>query len=206
MKTNHLRPAIPAGRIVSLKGKKMDTKDYSKAILEELKKVMEQVSPDACTRLCGAITNAARVFVAGAGRSGLAAKAFAMRLMHLGCDAYVCGEMVTPSFRKGDLLLIVSGSGETASLTAMAAKAHAVGGALALVTVRAESSIGSMAEVIVPVPAPTPKADNAFHSVQPMGALFEQSCFLLLDAVVMELMEQLGQDEASMYARHANLE
>ena len=39
-----------------------------------------------------------------------------------------------------------------------------------------------------------------------MGALFEQSCFLLLDAVVMELMEQLGQDEAAMYARHANLE
>lgn len=188
------------------KAKNMDTKNYGKAIIGELKKVMEQISPDACKELCGAITDAARVFVAGAGRSGLVVKAFAMRLMHLGCAAYVCGEMVTPSFRKGDLLLIVSGSGETASLTSMAEKACAVGGSLALVTVRAESSIGAMADVIVPVPAPTPKADNAFRSVQPMGALFEQSCFLLLDAVVMELMERLGQDEASMYARHANLE
>ena len=184
----------------------MDTKDYGKEIIEELKKVIEHVPQDACTALCGAIAGAARVFAVGAGRSGLVAKAFAMRLMHLGCDAYVCGEMVTPSFQKGDLLLIVSGSGETASLTAMAGKARAVGGSLALVTVRAESTIGAMAEVIVPVPAPTPKADNAFHSIQPMGALFEQSCFLLLDAVVMELMERLGQDEASMYARHANLE
>lgn len=188
------------------KAKTMDTKNYGKAILGELEKVMEQVSPDACTALCRVIKNAARIFVAGAGRSGLVAKAFAMRLMHLGCAAYVCGEMVTPSFQKGDLLLIVSGSGETASLAAMAGRARAVGGSLALVTVRAESSIGAMAEVIVPVPAPTPKADNAFRSIQPMGALFEQSCFLLLDAVVMELMECLGQDEASMYARHANLE
>src|SRR5665811_602610 len=40
--------------------------------------------------------NNKRVFVMGAGRSGLAAKAFAMRLMHLGLNVYVVGETVTP--------------------------------------------------------------------------------------------------------------
>ena len=37
----------------------------------------------------------------GAGRSGLVAKAFAMRLMHLGLEAFVVGETITPALNKG---------------------------------------------------------------------------------------------------------
>ncbi len=183
-----------------------DAKTNAQAIVQELAAAMERIDSGACEGLCDAILAARRVFLAGAGRSGLAVRSFAMRLMHLGLTAYVCGETTTPGAGSGDLLLIVSGSGETGGLPAAAKKAKSMGCRVALVTVRPESAIGALADCIVQVPAPTPKAEHGFRSVQPMGALFEQSCLVLLDAAVMRLMERMGVDEAAMYARHANLE
>ena len=57
-----------------------------------------------------------KIFLTGKGRSGLAAKGFANRLMHLGFQAYVIGEISTPHTKAGDLLIITSGSGETECL------------------------------------------------------------------------------------------
>ena len=62
------------------------------------------------------------MFVTGAGRSGLMGKSFAMRMMHMGIDAYVIGETVTSTFTQDDLLIIGSGSGETKSLIPIAQK------------------------------------------------------------------------------------
>ncbi|MEA4933073.1 MAG: 6-phospho-3-hexuloisomerase [Lawsonibacter sp.] len=184
----------------------MDTKEYGLAITKELAAVMELVDSLEGERLCEAILSARRIFIAGVGRSGMAARGFAMRLMHLGLTTYVCGEVVTPSAGGGDLLLVVSGSGETGGLPIMAQKAKDMGASVALVTVRPDSTIGLLADAILRVPAPTPKAENSFRSIQPMGSLFEQSCYLILDALVMELMERLGTTEKAMFARHANLE
>jgi len=47
-----------------------------------------------------------RVFVAGAGRSGLVLRMAAMRLMHLGLDVHVAGDTTTPAITSGDLLLV----------------------------------------------------------------------------------------------------
>lgn len=57
--------------------------------------------------------NARRVFVHGAGRSGLALQMTAMRLMHVGLQVHVVGETTTPAIGEGDLLLTASGSGTT---------------------------------------------------------------------------------------------
>ncbi|NLO77568.1 MAG: 6-phospho-3-hexuloisomerase, partial [Methanomicrobiales archaeon] len=43
------------------------------------------------------LVGAERIYVMGAGRSGLVAKGFAMRLMHLGMHSYVVGETITPA-------------------------------------------------------------------------------------------------------------
>ena len=49
-----------------------------------------------------------------------------MRLMHLGYQVYFCGETVTPAIAGDDLLIVLSGSGETSSTleAARTAKAH----------------------------------------------------------------------------------
>ena len=57
------------------------------------------------------------IFVAGAGRSGLVAKAFAMRLMHLGFYVFVFNETIAPPVRDGDIIIIISKSGKSNSIT-----------------------------------------------------------------------------------------
>ena len=186
----------------------MSTADHIRQVMAELDRTLGAVATDDVERLVDMILSARRVFVAGAGRSGLAMKAFAMRLMHLGLRAYVVGETVTPAMTADDLLLIGSGSGETASLVAMAEKVRALKARLALVTIVADSRIGRLAEAVVAIPAPSPKAraQHGVTSVQPMGSLFEQSLLILLDVVVLRLMEQQKTDSAAMFERHANLE
>lgn len=57
------------------------------------------------------------IFLAGAGRSGFVAKAFAMRLMHLGFYVYVFNESIAPPVNDGDIIIIVSKSGKSNSIT-----------------------------------------------------------------------------------------
>ena len=186
----------------------MNTLDYSKTILSELGVVLAMVDPDEAETLADAILRAGKIMVAGAGRSGLAARAFAMRLMHMGLTVYVVGETVTPNLEAGDLLIIASGSGETGSLVVMSGKAKQIGATLATLTIRPDGSVGRLADIIVRIPAPTPKVavEDAFKSIQPMGSLFEQSLFILFDALILRLMERLGDDSETMFACHANLE
>ena len=54
---------------------------------------------------------ARRWFVSGQGRSRLVACMAAMRLMHIGFDVYVTGEVSAPAIGELDRLLMVSASG-----------------------------------------------------------------------------------------------
>ena len=178
------------------------------AILAEIRLAFSEVTEDSLRGFGARITAARRIFVAGTGRSGLMARAFAMRLMHLGLKACVVGEILTPGIAAGDLLLIASGSGETGSMRVMAEKAKKLGAGVALITAFPQSSLGRLADMHIALKAPTPKASGpaAFRSIQPMGSLFEQSLLLLLDLVVLQLMESLHAAPEDMFARHANLE
>lgn len=150
---------------------------------------------------------ARRIFVAGAGRSGLMGKAFAMRLMHLGLTAHVVGESTTPGIGSGDILVLGSGSGETGSLISMAEKAQRAGASVLLVTIHPGSSIGRLADEIAALPAAAKEAAaSSAVTVQPMGSLFEQGLLIFYDAVVLRLMELKEMDGPAMYASHANLE
>ncbi|MEF3312164.1 6-phospho-3-hexuloisomerase [Paenibacillus sp. GYB004] len=184
----------------------------TRSILQELDQTVKSIQVEEIERLVGQIAEtgarAGRIFVAGAGRSGLMLRAFAMRLMHAGFHAYVVGEAVTPGLQAGDLLIIGSGSGETGSLVNMAAKAKKLGASVALATVRPDSTIGQMADTVIAVPAAAKERNDgsATTTIQPMGSLFEQSLLLLLDTVVLCCMDRLGIDSAAMFGRHANLE
>ena len=175
----------------------------------EVQRCLERVSVDSINRASKRIEAADQVFLAGAGRSGLAIRGFAMRLMHLGKQVHVVGETTTPAVAACDLLVIGSGSGRTESLLAMARKAKSIGATVLLVTIDPTSPVGELADDVVQIPAPSPKASSAVaaqSSIQPMGALFEQCLFLLLDAMIVMLMSRAGIAADEMFARHANLE
>ena len=90
-----------------------------KSILQELTENEKRVSQDEMEKFADAILKADRIFVAGAGRSGFVARAFANRLMHMGLTVFFVGEPTTPAIKAGDLLVIGSGSGETGSLVSL---------------------------------------------------------------------------------------
>jgi 6-phospho-3-hexuloisomerase len=186
----------------------MGMMERGREVLRELDRTLAAISTEEADRLLAAVMEAPRVFVAGAGRSGLAIKAFAMRLMHMGRQVFVAGEIVTPAVGAGDLLIVGSGSGETASLRAMAERAKSLGAKVALVTIFPESAIGKIADVVVTIPAPTPKSSSRGQapSIQPMGSLFEQTMLIFFDLLILQLMEKAAVDSAAMFERHANLE
>ena len=172
------------------------------ARLEETARALSQ---ETAGRFIDEILNAKRVYVAGAGRSGLVARAFAQRLMHLGFESYVIGETITPAFRPGDVLVAFSGSGETRSVVDVCETAREIGGRICLITSSPNSHIGRMADCIVEIgnnqfkDADIPQdfeirqLTGQYRSVSgsfaPLGTLFETAALVFSDAVVSALME-----------------
>ena len=177
-----------------------------KSILQELTENEKRVSQDEMEKFADAILKADRIFVAGAGRSGFVARAFANRLMHM--TVFFVGEPTTPAIKASDLLVIGSGSGETGSLVVMAQKAKKIGASVITVTIHPEASIGKLSEAWICIPGATPKSnlEDTVKSVQPMGNAFEQMTWLVYDAVIMILMKKTGRTEEEMFKLHANLE
>lgn len=185
----------------------MKATQFFTEILKELENCSSLISNEEAEKLVDEILKSNKVFVAGAGRSGFMAKSFAMRMMHMGFDAYVIGETVTPTFEKGDILIIGSGSGETKSLVTIAEKAKTLSGEIAAITIFPDSTIGQLADFTIKLPgAPKDKTENDYKTIQPMGSLFEQTLLLLYDAIILRLMAKRGLDSTKMYGKHANLE
>ncbi|MEZ4670246.1 MAG: 6-phospho-3-hexuloisomerase [Anaerolineae bacterium] len=185
-----------------------DYYDLIMAVLDEVAFALHSVSDTQVATLRLAIHDASRVFIAGKGRSGLLARAFALRLMHLGLTIHVVDEVTTPAIMQGDLLILISGSGETASILQYSAQARSHGAKVALITAFPNSSIAQRSDIVVHIPAPSVKADvvNEVTSFQPMANMFEQSLMLLLDVITLQLMSDLGLTQEQLAARHANLE
>lgn len=173
-------------------------------ILDEITATTGHVSDDQAQDFLNVLDQANGIFVAGKGRSAFMVNAFAMRLNQLGKNAHVIGETTVPSIQKGDVLLIASGSGSTDHLRILAEKAKSYDAQVLLVTTKADSPIGQLADKVIELPAGTKY--QAEGSQQPLGSLFEQSALIFLDALVMDIQEKAGISESTMQDNHANLE
>jgi 6-phospho-3-hexuloisomerase len=178
-------------------------------ILAEVVDCARKVSTESLMQAGTLIESFPRIFVVGAGRSGLCMRALGMRLMHLGKTVHVVGETTTPSIADSDLLIIGSGSGRTASLLAMAEQAKRRGAKILLFTTDATSPLAVLSNHCIVIPAPSFRMANGEHSlmsVQPLGTLFEQSMFILCDSLILGLMHRTSVSATQMLERHANLE
>jgi len=148
------------------------------------------------------------IFVMGAGRSGYIAKAFAMRLMHLGYDVYVVGETVTPRIASDEVLISISGSGETTSVVNISRKAKKLGCKLVSITCNKNSTLAGLSDVVVIRDAKNKdeNGDAELSRIAPLGTLFEITSYILLDALVAELMHRKGLSERDLAEKHAVLE
>jgi len=185
-------------------------------IADHIKKVASALDKASVTNLVTGIMGSNRIFLMGAGRSGLAARAFAMRLMHMGFNVYVVGETTTPAVQPDDLVIAVSGSGETPSIANLGAIAKKIGSKLATITSNKDSTLGRISDIVVIVPG-RPKEDVIYEDyherrmigypqLAPLGTIFEISALVFLDAVISELMVRTGASEAELKKRHTVFE
>jgi 6-phospho-3-hexuloisomerase len=176
-------------------------------IIKELNQVLAKVDEEQVAAFIGAILQARKIVVVGAGRVGMAARSFAQRLGHLGLSAYMLGDATVPGIGAGDLLIVASGSGETQTIFDLVAIAKRNQSAIALVTGNKDSRMGQLADTIVEIKAPSKtKPVKDLISIQPMTTLNEQSLWLFFDAVVLCLMNKMKENHETMWQRHSNLE
>ena len=138
-----------------------------------------------------------RWFFSGQGRSGLVAAMVAMRFMHLGRTTHVHGEATAPAIRKGDGILLISGSGETPITLHIAAVARREGARVVAVTHEPQSAIARDAATTLTL--------AARPSTQFGGSLFEQAALIVLDAVVYALADASPAVYRRMAYAHTNL-
>jgi 6-phospho-3-hexuloisomerase len=183
--------------------------DLINKVLAEIASCLNQVSPDSFDDALSMICDAPRVFVSGAGRSGLIMRALGVRLMHLGKTVYVVGDSTTPGIQKNELLILGSGSGRTPTQLTIAQKAKNQGARILLFTTDPESPSAIIADRTITLPAPSledESSKNGLKSIQPMGTLFEQTLLIACDVMILRLMSQTGESASQMRGRHANLE
>lgn len=186
-------------------------------IAENLKEVITKLDVDAIKAMLQKILDGERIFVLGAGRSGLVAKAFAMRLMHLGFSVYVVGETTTPAVRPNDVVIAISGSGETRSIADLGKIVKDIGSTLITVTSKKESTLGRISDIALILPSKT-KNDldeggylersmrGDYRSVPPLGTSFEITSLIFLDSLITQLITLTGASEADLKSRHTNIE
>lgn len=176
-------------------------------ILEEIKVCLSRENEDICQSIIENIIRGKHIFTAGVGRTGFIMRGFAMRLMQAGLESYWIGDTSTPSAESKDVLIVGSGSGETGTLKHYVETAKGKGLFVILFTTNPNSALGKQADIVCEIPASSKfKYDDERSSLQPMGALFEQSLMLMLDALILEMLEQDIISEETMKKRHANLE
>ena len=192
-------------------------KNSINAILDNIEGAVEFLDEKNVDDFENIIIEAKNVFVTGAGRSGLAAKAFAMRLMHLGVSAYVVGETISPAIYEDDCIIAISGSGETNTIVSAVKIAKNRGSKVLAVTSYPESTLGQLADTCLLVKGRTKKEvddenymkrqiHGNYTSLTPLGTAFELTTLVFLDAIVSELMEKMHQTESDIKARHTVLE
>jgi 6-phospho-3-hexuloisomerase len=175
-------------------------------VQDEISGVFQRVDPAQVAALVTELRLADRIFVTGAGRSGLVLKMAAMRLMHLGLTVHVVGEITAPAIRSGDLLLAASGSGTTAGVVKAAETAAAQGARIAAYTTNAGSPLAKAASAVVIIPAAQKTDHGSNLSRQYSGSLFEQVLFATTEAVFQSLWDEDAATPEELWQRHANLE
>ncbi len=157
-------------------------------------------------KLCDELLAAHRIACYRVGREGLMMRALCMRLMHLGLDAHMVGDMTAPPVGAGDLLVVSAGPGSFSTVKALLGVAHSAGVRTTAVTAQPRGEVPIAADTVIHLRAQTMADDKGGRSVLPMGNFYEASMLIIFDIVSIVLRERTDQTMEGMRGRHTNLE
>ncbi len=181
----------------------MPDRDTLKAAGEDLVRrisaAMEQIDWTDVMEFARQLPRVRRTFLTGAGRSGLVARSFGMRLLHAGLPAFIPGDTITPAAGEGDLLVAISCTGSTGITDYITSRAREFGAKIVVITANDASPLANRADTVLKIPV-------AAEDIVLRAAIFEHTASLCLDAVFNVLADQLKLDLDTYRQRHANLE
>lgn len=176
----------------------MSVKRNAEAAIAELDALVAALDDTQLDSVVERIVNAPRLFFTGIGRSGLSARAIAMRLMHIGKVSFVVGEVATPAIKSGDVLIALTSSGRGSVLEQVkAARKH---GASVVAFSTGVNEVTALSDAFVSIPART-----EVPTEQHAGSLFEQGCLVIGDAICRSIQAQLRVPASELNERHANI-
>ena len=189
------------------KAAKLSIQQKLESILEENRRLLQGLSDKTVEDFIQRILGARAIFFCAQGRSGFILRCFCMRLMHLGQQVYFCGETITPAIEREDMLIVLSGSGETPS-TLEAVKLAKEREAFTFgVLGNVESRIASLVDRYIHLPGTTKlRCDSEPPSLQMAGSLFEQAAFIFLEAIILTLHQERLAGVDTFSPRHAVIE
>ncbi|MHC5068301.1 MAG: SIS domain-containing protein, partial [Planctomycetota bacterium] len=156
-------------------------------IQAEIRSLLERVDDAAIDGFYNELSAAPRVMAYSVGRSGFLLRSLVMRLTHLGGHAFFIGEASTPPVAAGDLFVVCSGSGSTATTLGAASEAARYGARVAAIVGSRTAPLAELADVVLELPAPHKRgiAAGEQSSAQSAGSLFEQAAFLVMESMVL---------------------
>ena len=176
-------------------------------IFHENRMLLEQLKDTALLGFIRDLQSVRSIFFSAQGRASYILRCFCMRLMHLGFRVYFCGDTITPAMGRGDLLVVLSSSGETAWTLEAVRSARDHHARTFGILGKADSAIGRLVDrsIILPGTSKLRRNDEP-PSLQMSGSLFEQAAFFFLEAVVLELSRERAEAGEDLLARHAVIE
>ena len=187
--------------------KKLTIREMLTAVLDENRSLVQSLSDTAAQDFIRRILHARCIFFSAQGRAGFILRCFCMRLMHLGFTVYFCGETITPAITGDDLLIVLSGSGETPSTLESVKSAKKYRAKTYGILGNTESRIASAVDESIFIPGTTKLCrEGEPQSLQMAGSLFEQSAFVFLEAIVLEIYQKRKKDVGSVSSRHTVIE
>lgn len=187
----------------------MEFETMYKKILSEYEQVFQKLDPQNLKAFIDIVKKHDRIFLIGVGREGMATRALAMRLMHMGKEIHWIWDDTTPNISQGDLVIATLGDGQIGHINYVCERAKESGGTICVVTGSPSGKTArTLADQVLFVPAAVYRGtDDVVPSFQPMGNLFEQCLLILFDMIVMTIVEETPDlTFEKMSGRHRNIE
>lgn len=213
----------------------MDTKQILTQAGNHVAEVLSKIDPAQVDALAKAIAKANRVFVSGWGRAGNVAGILGMDMSQIGKVVFRVGDNNTPSIHEGDILLVVSGSGNTKTISIIAKEAKDFGATVGLISTSEQSIIGEIADYNIVLPRietpmtkimkdKRPPRDPKFKSTAGTRETYDltteereaitldqmeltyQAAFILNEVLQQKVMEELGETFEAVHYYHNSLE
>lgn len=190
--------------------------EYSKAIPSYLKgfpSILED-QRDKLEEMYSLLEKSRAVHIYGKGRSGNAAVSLALRLKHFGYNVWFIGDVVKERIKKGDVVLLFSGSGETSEVINVAKRAKIDRAKVVAITSYKDSTLAKNSDLVLYLPGGLEKRkgwdyleaqlapESAKESIFYGGGEFETMAYLFQETLISAIGRYKKIPESKVMAEH----